>query len=125
MTVGVSGCGDGELNRPTGVAVDRDGLIYVADWGNDRLQIFDAEGAFITKMTGDGTISKWGKEKLDANSEMWKEREIAQDLEREKQFWGSIAVEVDDQDRVFVVESARSRIQVYRKQAAWFYGGRL
>jgi hypothetical protein len=76
-------------------------------------------------MTGDGTISKWGKEKLDANAEMWNEREIAQGLEREKDLWGPIAVEVDDQDRIFVVESARSRIQVYQKQAAWFFGGRL
>ncbi len=125
MKLGTSGSGDGELNRPTGVAVDRAGLVYVADWGNDRLQVFGDDGEFIAKMTGDGTISKWGKEKLDANGEMWNEREIAQGLEREKDLWGPIAVEVDDQDRIFVVESARSRIQVYQKQAAWFFGGRL
>ncbi len=125
MKFGGSGSGDGELNRPTGVAVDRAGLIYVSDWGNDRLQVFDADGGFVAKMTGDGTISKWGKEKLDANSEMWQEREIAQGIERENLFWGPIAVAVDEQDRIFVVESARSRIQVYRKQAPVFFGGRL
>ncbi len=125
MKFGTSGKGDGELNRPTGVAVDKDGIIYVADWGNDRLQIFNSDGSFITKLTGDGTISKWGKDKLDANPEMWKEREIAQGLGREKLFWGPIAVEVDDQGRIFVAESARSRIQVYHKQAPMFYGGRL
>lgn len=100
-------------------------IIYVADWGNDRLQIFDAYGGFIIKKTGDGTISKWGKGKLDTNAEMWKERGIAQGLEREKLFWGPIAVEVDDENRVFVVESARSRIQVYRKQPPIFFGVRL
>ena len=125
LTLGIPGSGDGELNRPTGVAVDKDGLVYVADWGNDRLQIFGADGSFIAKLTGEGTISKWGKDKLDANAEMWKERQIAQGLEREKQFWGPIAVEVDVEGRVFVVESARSRIQVFRKQVPYFFGGRL
>ena len=125
MKLGSSGCGDGQLNRPTGVAVDQEGLIYVADWGNDRLQVFDADGVFITKMTGDSTISKWGKEKLDANAEMWHERKIAQGIEREKLFWGPIAVNADSQGRVFVVESARCRIQVYHKLVPIFYAGRL
>ena len=125
MNFGTAGSEDGEMNRPTGVAVDQDGMIYVSDWGNDRLQVFDEDGQFISKMIGDATVSKWGKDKLDANSEMWQEREIAQGLERERLFWGPIAVEVDEEGRVFVAESARSRIQVYRKQAPIFYGGRL
>jgi DNA-binding beta-propeller fold protein YncE len=122
MKFGSTGSGEGEFNRPTGVAVDQDGIIYVADWGNDRLQVFDAEGRFITKMTGDSAISKWGKTKLDANPDMWKEREVAQGLDREKLFWGPIAVEVDNQGQVFVVESARNRVQVYRKHAPIFLG---
>ena len=125
MKFGTSGTGDGEFNRPTAVAVDKGGIIYVADWLNDRLQVFGADGHFITKKTGDATVSKWGKLKLDANPEMWGERERAQGLEREKEFWGPIAVEVDDQNRVFVVESSRNRIQVYRKQVPVFAGPRL
>ena len=125
MKFGSSGGGDGEFNRPTGVAVDKDGTIYVADCENNRLQVFGHEGSFVTKMTGDATISKWAKLKLDANPEMWKEREMAQGMEREKLFWGPIAVEVDDQGRIFVLESNRHRIQVYRKQHPVFSGGRL
>ncbi len=125
MKFGTSGAGEGELDRPTGVAVDKDGYIYVADWGNDRLQVFSARGEYVTQTTGDGAISKWGKDKLDANSEMWQERDIAQGLERERQFWGPVAVAVDDDDNVFVVESARSRIQIYRRQLPTFFGGRL
>ena len=125
MSLGHSGNGDGQLDRPTGVAIDKQGYIYVADWGNDRLQVFSPEGDFVTKLTGDGTVSKWGKDKLDANVEMWHEREIAQGIEREKLFWGPIAVSVDAEDRVFVVESARNRIQVYQKQEPVFFGGRL
>ena len=125
MEFGSSGTGDGEFNRPTDVAVDKDGIIYVTDWMNHRLQVFGAGGDFITKLTGDATVSKWGKAKVDANPEMWKERERASGLEREKLFWGPTAVEVDNEGRIFVVESGRSRIQVYRKQSPTFIGPRL
>ena len=125
MKFGTSGTGKGEFNRPTATAVDKDGFIYVTDWGNDRLQVFGADGRYITQMTGDATISKWGKDKLDANAEMWELRTVAQGLEREKLFWGPIAVQVDDQARVFVLECARARLQVYLKQVPVFNGVRL
>ena len=125
LKFGASGTGDGEFNRPTGVAVDKDGIIYVTDWGNDRLQIFDAGGRFITKMTGDGTVSKWAKGKLDANQYAWKEREIGQGLEREKLFWEPVAVEVDAEYRIFVLEISRHRMQIYRKIVPYFTGIRL
>ena len=125
MKFGSSGTGDGQFHRPTGVAVDKDGIVYVADWGNDKLQVFGPDGSFITMMTGDGTISKWGKEKVDANPEMWEQRETAQGIEREKLFRSPVAVEVDGEGRIFVVESYRNRIQIYRKQAPIFLGGRL
>ncbi|MFQ6027395.1 MAG: 6-bladed beta-propeller [Dehalococcoidia bacterium] len=125
MKLGTSGTGEGELNRPTDVAVDKDGIIYVADWLNNRLQVFDVDGSFITLRTGDATVSKWGKDKLDANAEMWGERERAQGLEREKDFWAPSGVTVDDDNRIFVCESPRNRIQVYRKQSPSFAGPRL
>ena len=125
MKFGAFGTGDGEFIRPSSVAVDKDGVIYVTDWGNNRLQVFDSDGSFITKMTGDATVSKWGKDKLDANPEMWAEREIAQGLDQEKLFWRPVALEVDDECRVFVAESARRRIQVYRKIPPYFTGIRL
>jgi len=125
MKFGSSGSGEGEFDRPTDVAVDKDGVIYVADWLNNRLQVFDQEGNFITAKTGEATVSKWGQDKLNANSEMWGERERAQGLEREKDFWGPTGVTVDDQGRVFVPESARNRIQVFTTQSPTFAGPRL
>lgn len=123
MKFGTSGSALGELSRPTGVAVDQDGDIYVADWKNDRLQVFDPEGNYLTSTTGEGTLSKWGANKLDGgNPEMWHERSIAQGLDREKLFWGPVAVEVDHAGRIFVVESARSRIQIFHKQYPIFFG---
>jgi len=126
MKFGTSGQGDGEFNRPTGVAVDKDGTIYVTDFKNDRLQVFDADGSFITKLTGEATLSKWGRERVELDPLAPKGREIAQGLrEREGPFQGPIAVEVDDENRVFVVECARHRVQVFHKQTAIFQGGLL
>jgi len=126
MKFGTSGQGDGEFDRPTGVAVDRDGIIYVTDFKNDRLQVFDADGSFITKLAGEATLSQWGRERLELDPVALKGREIAQGLrEREGAFQGPIAVEVDDENRVFVVECSRHRVQVFRKQSAMFQGGLL
>ena len=115
MKFGSSGDGAGQFNRPTGVAVDKDGDIYVVDCGNNRLQMFDAHGDHIDTFLGEGTLSKWGKAKLDGNAYMWDERAVADNLEREKLFWFPVAVEVDEEGRVFVVECGRQRIQVYTK----------
>jgi DNA-binding beta-propeller fold protein YncE len=103
LQFGRSGTGEGEFNRPSGVAVDKDGIIYVADWLNNRLQVFDPDGNFVTLRTGEATISKWGKDKLDANAEMWAERERAYGLEREKEFWGPTGFAVVVYYLIFVV----------------------
>ena len=125
MKFGSSGSGEGQFNRPTDVAVDKDGVIYVADWMNDRIQVFDTDGSFVTLKTGDATVSKWGRDKLDANAEMWGERERAEGMERERLFWAPSGITVDDDNNVFICESPRNRIQVYRKQSATFAGPRL
>ena len=114
--IGATGNGNGELRRPAGVAVDKDGDIYVADCGNDRMQVFAPDGSFVAKLTGDATLSKWGKEKLDANSEMYQERKVAYKMEREKLFWGPMGIDVDEDNRIFIVEVCRNRIQIYQKE---------
>ena len=48
---GSRGSGDGQFNTPTGVAVDNQSRIYVADKDNNRIQVFDSNGNFITKYT--------------------------------------------------------------------------
>ena len=100
--------------------------IYVTDFKNDRLQVFDADGSFITKLLGEATLSQWGRQRVELELSMVRGRERAQGLaEREKLFQGPIAVEVDDEGRVFVVETSRQRVQVFRKQSAIFSGGPL
>lgn len=39
----------GRLNHPTGIDVDERGMVYVADFRNDQIQVFDAEGKFIRR----------------------------------------------------------------------------
>ena len=44
---GTPGKNAGEFNTPHGIAVDQQGKVYVADRENDRVQVFDAKGAFL------------------------------------------------------------------------------
>jgi iron(III) transport system ATP-binding protein len=45
LAFGKSGTGDGEFQRPSGICW-RDGLVYVADAVNNRVQVFDENGSF-------------------------------------------------------------------------------
>lgn len=49
FSFGKAGDGEGEFNRPWGVALDKNGDVYVTDGLNARVQIFDKDGNFITK----------------------------------------------------------------------------
>ena len=48
---GAPGDRPGEFNLPHGVAVDREGLVYVADRENSRIQIFSPTGDFVSEWT--------------------------------------------------------------------------
>jgi DNA-binding beta-propeller fold protein YncE len=52
-----TGCADGQVDDPAGIAVDGSGNIYVADTGNDRIEKYDPSGNFLLKWgtTGTGT----------------------------------------------------------------------
>jgi DNA-binding beta-propeller fold protein YncE len=52
---GKRGSGPGEFDAPHGVAVDANGLVYIADRGNKRIQIFDADGNFVKEWPLFGT----------------------------------------------------------------------
>lgn len=48
-TIGRPGQGAGQFLRPTGLAFDHRGLLYVADSGNNRIQVVDADGNFVAE----------------------------------------------------------------------------
>jgi sugar lactone lactonase YvrE len=45
---GLPGVGPGEFSTPRNVTIGPDGRIYIADSGNHRIQVFDADGSFQT-----------------------------------------------------------------------------
>ena len=114
---GGSGSREGEFNRPAGIAVDSDGDVYVVDWHNNRVQVFSGDGQYLTQLIGDATMSTWGEQLLAANPLMMEQRSNAKDLSQERGFHVPRGIAVDDQGRIFVVDSGKGRLQVYRKVA--------
>ena len=106
--------------------------MYVADWGNERVQILDPDGEFVMKLRGEATISPWAQQYLDANQDESAARAKSK-LETvvnmrgqgtheesshiEKYFWGPASVMLDSDGRLLVTETNRHRLQVYRKNS--------
>ncbi len=110
-----SSTGVGDLHGPTDVAVDSEGDVYVTDWGNHRLQVYGPDGRFVATLVGDAQQpSPWTQTYIDANPDIIKARRRV-NLEPEWRFRRPVAVQIDDQDRIFVLEAARHRIQIYDK----------
>ena len=113
---GSSGSGNGELDRPSGIDVDGHGDIYVADWRNDRVQMFNHEGRYVQKFLGDATLSKVSREYMLTNASPNRMRDMA-DLEPQKYLRRPRSVAVDENGLMFVPDNGSYRVQVYRKEA--------
>jgi hypothetical protein len=105
----------GGLKRPSSVAVDSDGDVYVTDWGENLLQVYAADGNFITSLVGDAqTPSPWAQTYLEANPEILKARRRA-NMEPEWRFRRPVAVNINADNNIYIAESVRHRFQVYTK----------
>ncbi len=60
QAIGQEGVDDGEFKSPTGIALDKDGHIYVADTDNHSIQKFDKDGKFLARWGGEAS-SEEGK----------------------------------------------------------------
>ena len=115
---GQSGSAAGEFNRPSSVCADGDGIIYVADRQNDRVQALAPDGRFMAEFTGDSVLSQWGKDKLNSNPDMIRQRALAVAYDHgnfEKAFGHPCAVKIDNHGRLLALDNARGRIQIYQK----------
>ena len=116
MVIGSTGTGDGEFDRPTGVAVDDHGDIYVSDWGNNRVQMFNQEGHYIWKFLGDASLSRVARTYMLTNSMPNRLREMGR-LEEEKYLRRPRSVRIDGEFRLFIADYESYRLQVYQKEA--------
>lgn len=124
----------GDFAKPTGVAVDREGNLYVADTWNNRIEIFDADGKLISTFgkEGDGP-GYFGRPKgvaVDSDGHIWVADGIqdrVQVFNREGQlliaigghgllpgqFQGLVGVTIDKNNRVFTTEIFPGRAQQF------------
>ena len=124
--IGSAGDKKWNLSFPTDVAVDPDGDIYVCDWSKNkwdrgRIQIFTADGEFLTGLMGDAQqLSKWAEMTVAANTDYLKRRREVPSTEPEWTFAQPTAVEFDAaNNRILVADTQRSRIQIYQKQSGY------
>ncbi len=82
----------GDFARPSGVAVDQDGNLYVADTLNNRIEIFDGDGNFIS------TFGKAG----DGPGYFSRPKGVA----------------IDSDDHIWVVDGMQDRVQVFNQRRA-------
>jgi DNA-binding beta-propeller fold protein YncE len=54
-TLGGKGKGPGEFDLPHSLVFDKQGLLYIADRNNARIQVFDADGAYVRESSHPGT----------------------------------------------------------------------
>ena len=130
---GEPGRGCGQFTRPASVAVDPEGYMYIADWGNERVQVLDPDGGFVQSLRGEATLSAWAANFLNINKEEGAARaranlepeiafsdpddphEVSSHIE--KYFWSPMSVKLDDAGQLYVTESNRHRIQIYGRTA--------
>ena len=85
--IGSRGKGPGELNLPRDVALGPDGLLYVSDGGNFRVQVFTPEGRFVRA---------WGEPGM-----------------RYGQFSRPKGIATDTEGKVYVVDAAFGNFQIF------------
>ncbi|HMU55314.1 MAG TPA: 6-bladed beta-propeller [Nitrospira sp.] len=88
MNIGTEGVDDGEFSSPTGIALDKEGNIYVADTDNHSIQKFDKTGKFI---------ARWGGEPSSQEGSFYYPRGLA----------------VGANDTLYVSDSGNNRVQKF------------
>ena len=47
----------GQFNSPFDMSTDDEGMVYVTDWGNDRVQKFTLQGELVAQINGEIELS--------------------------------------------------------------------
>src|ERR1035441_3074711 len=125
----------GDFAKPTGLAVDAEGNLYVCDTLNDRIEIFDADGKFISTFgkngDGPGYFARPKGVAIDGDNHIWVtdgQQDRVQVFNQEAQllisfgghgllpgqFQGLASIVIDKDNRVFTSEIFPGRVQQFR-----------
>jgi len=126
----------GEFGGASNVALDRDNNVYVTDTMNNRVEIFDAEGNFISQFgkhgDGPGYFARPKGIAVDCDGHIWvadQYQDRVQVYNRDGdlltyigdvhasglgQFRALVGVAIDKQNRVFTTEQYPGRMQMFR-----------
>ncbi|MCP2599218.1 6-bladed beta-propeller, partial [Candidatus Aminicenantes bacterium AC-335-B20] len=133
--IGKRGRGKGEFNFPSFIAVDNKGRIYITDFGNFRIQIFDSKGNFINDFgsfgEGPGNFSRPKGIALDSDGYIYvvdselcnfqvfningnfllRVGQLGQEL---GEFDLPVGIYIDEQDYIYVADQLNGRIQIFK-----------
>ena len=125
----------GDFSKPTGVAVDAEGNLYVADTMNNRVEIFDADGQFVSTFgkagDGPGYFARPKGLAIDGDGHIWVAdgvQDRVQVFNKEGQllisfgghgllpgqFQGLVGIAIDKKNRVFTTEIFPGRAQQFQ-----------
>jgi sugar lactone lactonase YvrE len=125
----------GDFAKPTGLAVDAEGNLYVCDTLNNRIEIFDADGKFISTFgkngDGPGDFARPKGVAIDGDGHIWVAdgmQDRIQVFNQEAlllialgghgllpgQFQGLVGIAADKNNRVFTSEIYPGRVQQFR-----------
>lgn len=125
----------GDFSKPSGLAVDAEGNLYVADTMNNRIEIFDADGQFVSTFgkagDGPGYFARPKGVAIDGDGHVWvadgmqdrvqvftKEGQLLIALGGHGllpgQFQGLVGITVDKRNRVFTSEIYPGRAQQFQ-----------
>jgi DNA-binding beta-propeller fold protein YncE len=117
------------MNQPRDAAVDGSGRVWVADFGNHRLRLFDSDGGFLGGWGGRGSGPHGFKELCGVAiqgddlyvADTWNGRVQAFRLNGEFRatatgLYGPRGVAVDDRGRVWATDSGNNRLVLYDRE---------
>lgn len=124
----------GEFAKPAGVAVDKEGNVFVSDTWNNRIQVFDADGVFIRAFgkagDGPGYFARPKGLAVDTDGHVWVADAVQDRLQvftpegrlliyigghglLPGKFQSLANVTIDKNNRVFTTEQMPGRMQVF------------